>query len=86
VQDLSNLPLAKTALWVSSMSGGNTTSSNANAMSAPGSVPVDPMPNAKDVADPAVGPMQDIPVGKLAETISESYSPSPVSWKGTPSA
>lgn len=85
MQDLSDLPLARTALWVSSMSGGNTTSSNENAMSAPGSVPVDPMPNAKEVADPAVGPMQDVPVGKLAEAISE-YRPSAVSWKGTPSA
>jgi hypothetical protein len=86
MQDLSGLPLAKTALWVSSMSGGNTTSSNANAMSAPGSVPVDPMPNAEHTADPAVGPMEDVPVGKLAETISETFTPSPVSWKGTPSA
>ena len=86
MQDLSGLPLAKTALWVSSMSGGNTTSSNANAMSAPWSVPVDPMPAARDTADPAVGPMEDIPVGKLAERIDNSYSPSPVTWKGTPSA
>jgi hypothetical protein len=86
MQDLSGLPLAKTALWVSSMSGGNTTSSNANAMSAPGSVPVDPMPNAKDAADPTVGPMQDVPVGKLAERIDNSYAPSAVSWKETPSA
>jgi len=86
MQDLSGLPLAKTALWTSSMSGGNTISSNANAMSAPGSVPVDPMPNAKDVADPAVGPMQDVPVGSPPRHISESYTPSPVSWKETPSA
>ena len=86
MQDLSGLPLAKTALWVSSMSGGNTTSSNANAMSAPGSVPVDPMPAAKDAADPAVGPMEDVPVGSPPRHIGDSYTPSPVTWKGTPSA
>jgi hypothetical protein len=86
MQDLSNLPLAKTSLWVSSMSGGNTTSSNANAMSAPGSVPVDPMPNAKDAADPTVGPMQDVPLGSPPRRIDDSFSPSPVSWKETPSA
>lgn len=86
MQDLSGLPLAKTALWVSSMSGGNTTSSNANAMSAPGSVPVDPMPTAKEAADPAVGPMEDVAVGSPPRRIDTSYSPSPVSWKGTPSA
>ena len=86
MQDLSSLPLAKTALWVSSMSGGNTTSSNANAMSAPGSVPVDPMPNARDTADPAVGPMEDIPLNFPPRPISDSFTPSAVSWKETPSA
>jgi hypothetical protein len=86
MQDLSNLPLAKTSLWVSSMSGGNTTSSNENAMSAPGSVPVDPMPTAKEAADPAVGPMQDIPLNYPPRPISDSFTPSPVTWKGTPSA
>ena len=86
MQDLSGLPLAKTSLWVSSMSGGNTTSSNENAMSAPGSVPVDPMPAAKETADPAVGPMEDVPLGSPPRRIDASYSPSPVTWKGTPSA
>ena len=86
MQDLSSLPLAKTSLWVSSMSGGNTTSSNENAMSAPGSMPVDPMPNAKDAADPAVGPMQDIPLNYPPRPIHDGFTPSPVAWKGTPSA
>jgi hypothetical protein len=52
VQDLSNL--AKDSMWVTSQAGGNMTSSNEKAMTAPGSPPVDPLPDRAKQDDPTV--------------------------------
>ena len=82
MQDLSRL--AEGALTVSSMAAGNMVSSNEHAMTAPGSRPVDPLPDRMDQGDPAldVGPAR--PVGKPARHPQPgSYSPSSVTWKGT---
>jgi hypothetical protein len=55
VKDLSHL--AKDSLTVTSQAGGNMSSSSKNAMTAPGSEPVDPVQPASKQGDPAL----DIP-------------------------
>jgi hypothetical protein len=54
--DLSHLlrPDPVSALVPTSQAAGNMTSSNANARTAPGSVPVDPLPPAAEQDDPDV--------------------------------
>jgi hypothetical protein len=57
VQDLSKTVFSGdpiTALAPVSMAGGNMMSDNKLAMTAPGSQPVDPLPPAKEQADPKV--------------------------------
>ena len=63
-QDLSGMPLARSSMWPTSQAAGNMTSSARNAMTAPGSPPVDPLPPASEQGDPDVqysGP--EIPAG-----------------------
>ena len=53
MQDLSHL--ATNSLTVSSMAAGNMVSSNEQAMTAPGSRPVDPLPGREDQGGPNPG-------------------------------
>jgi len=76
--DLSHL--AQGSLSVSSMSGGNTTSSNAAAMTAPGSAPVDRLPSASQFGDPSLE-FTAKPVGVYER--GSGYAPSPPAWKET---
>jgi len=62
-QDLSAMPLAKSSMWPSSQAAGNMTSSNAQAMTAPGSDPVDPLPDRAEQGDPSVTVGKAIPPG-----------------------
>lgn len=81
MKDLS--PLAKDSLTASSMAGGNMTSSNRTAQTAPGSQPVDPMPAAEYQDDPAIplsAPMKTGTSGKPQARGQSSYTPSPVRW------
>jgi hypothetical protein len=76
MQDLSHL--AAGSLAVSSMSGGNTVSSNAAALTAPGSTPVDPPAVLK--ADPALEfTAKHVSVYEHGG----GYAPSPPVWKET---
>ncbi len=75
--------LAKDSMWSSSMAGGNMTSSNRAAMTAPGSSPVDPMPAAENQDDPAIPlstPMKTGTSGKPQASGQASYVPAPVRW------
>lgn len=56
MQDLSHLcnPDPISSLTPTSMAAGNMESSNANAMTAPGSPPVDPLPPAAEQDDPDI--------------------------------
>jgi hypothetical protein len=60
-QDLSGM--AKDSMWPSSMAGGNMASSNEKAMTAPGSDPVDPLPDRAKQGDPTVDIPESIPIG-----------------------
>jgi hypothetical protein len=66
-------------MWVTSQAAGNMTASNEQAMTAPGSQPVDPLPPAKDQGDPTV----QVPAAKppVVAKHGDGYTPSPVSWK-----
>lgn len=83
-QDLSEL--ASGSLAVSSMAGGNMSSTNRPAMTAPGSPPVDPLPPADEQGDPAIrlgarsAPGTD---GKPQASEHTSYTPAPVRWGRT---
>jgi hypothetical protein len=81
VKDLSSL--AEGSLAVSSMAGGNMMSSNHLAQTAPGSRPVDPLPDRTSQGDPAVdiGPPRAVGDDGRPEP-GTSYSPSPLTWKG----
>jgi hypothetical protein len=54
VRDLSEL--AADSMWLTSQSAGNMTSSSKQAMTAPGSTPVDPLPDRVHQSDPQVVP------------------------------
>lgn len=62
-QDLSGMPLARSSLWPTSQAGGNMTSSSQDAMTAPGSEPVDPLPDRAEQGDPAVRLPPPVPPG-----------------------
>jgi hypothetical protein len=64
VQDLSSILPSDpvTALVPTSQAGGNMTSDSKLALTAPGSEPVDPLPPAKQQADPRVSPSNSRPV------------------------
>jgi hypothetical protein len=81
MQDLSKL--AKDSPWSSSQAAGNMTSSNREAMTAPGSPPVDPVQPASDQGDPTVKLGAQMPVGtsgKPQASGQTSFTPTPVRW------
>lgn len=83
-QDLSDL--ADNSLTASSMAGGNMTSSNRTAMTAPGSPPVDPLVPAEKQDDPAIKMGSEMPIGtdgKPQASGETSYTPVPVRWGRT---
>lgn len=80
MQDLS--ALAKDSMWVTSEAAGNMTSSNEKAMTAPGSRPVDPLPDRDDQGDPTVD--LGSPKPPTVGTTGGGYTPSPVAWKAAP--
>ena len=82
MKDLSSL--AAGSLTVSSMAAGNMVSSNEHAQTAPGSRPVDPLPDRTDQGDPALDVGAARPVGQPARhpRPSTSFSPTAVTWKG----
>lgn len=61
LQDLSHL--AVNSITATSQAAGNMTSSNRQAMTAPGSQPVDPLPPTMDQDDPNLTMSPEIPVG-----------------------
>ena len=81
MQDLSHL--AASSIAPTSQAGGNMMSSNELAMTAPGSHPVDPLPDRDHQGDPRLDIPAATPVGTAASRRPGSYSPSPVSWKDT---
>jgi hypothetical protein len=60
-QDLSGMPLAKNSMWPTSQAAGNRQAKPDNAMTAPGSNPVDRELKDSDMADPEVDVGQAIP-------------------------
>jgi hypothetical protein len=78
MQDLSHL--AAGSLAVSAMSGGNTVSTNAAALTAPGSPPVDVMPESAAHADPG---LTFTAKHRTVLTAGAGYAPSPAVWKET---
>jgi hypothetical protein len=69
MQDLSQL--AQDSMWPTSQAAGNMTSSNDQAMTAPGSLPVTPLPDRQHQDDP---------------NVSMSGPPVPVCYSGKPQA
>lgn len=67
---------------VSSMAAGNMVSSNEHAQTAPGSQPVDPLPDRTSQGDPTIdiGPARA--VGDNGRPEPGTYSPTPLTWKG----
>jgi hypothetical protein len=81
--DLSEL--ADDSMWPSSMAGGNMQSSNKLAMTAPGSEPVDPVPDRSEQGDPHVAlasPMPPATDGKPKARTDHTPAPRP-SWGPT---
>jgi hypothetical protein len=88
MQDLSSLlpgdPV--TALAPTSQSGGNMMSDSKLAVTAPGSQPVDPLPPAKEQADPKVTPSNSTqikPGTAGRKKPRNGYSPGLPAWKTT---
>lgn len=86
MQDLSGLlpgdPV--TAIAPTSQAGGNMMSSNRQAMSAPGSLPTDPLPPEKEQGDPEITASNGPSVTKGGKDRHPgSYSPSAPAWKNT---
>jgi hypothetical protein len=89
MQDLSHLlpgdPV--TALAPTSQAGGNMMSDNKLAGTAPGSPPVDPLPPAKEQADPKISVSNSVPVrpGTSGKPRAESgpLNPGSLSWTRT---
>ena len=81
MQDLSHL--AAGSITATSQAGGNMMSSSNLAMTAPGSQPVDPLPDRAKQGDPKLDVPAATPVGTAPARAPKSYSPSPVSWKDT---
>jgi hypothetical protein len=82
VRDLSHL--AANSMTVTSQEGGNLVHDNSPAMTAPGSAPVTPMPDEKQMPDPVldVGPPRA--VGAPAHGHGQpgkGYSPAATTWK-----
>jgi hypothetical protein len=84
MRDLS--PLAKNSVTATSQAAGNMTSSPDNAMTAPGSQPVDPLPPTADQDDPDIAMPRPIPVswtGKPPPRASPGWHPPAPSWTAT---
>lgn len=79
MQDLSGE--ARFGMWVTSQAGGNMTSSNEQAMTAPGSQPADPLPDRAHQGDPTVEVGAPMPVGTAPSRLPAEYRPLPVTWK-----
>ena len=79
MQDLSNL--AAGSLAPTSQAGGNMMSSNAQAMTAPGSEPVDPLPDRDHQGEPTLDVGSKQPVGTAQDRRPTGYAPSPAAWK-----
>jgi hypothetical protein len=85
VQDLSRL--AEDSMWVTSQAGGNMMSGRPKAMSAPGSVPVNPLPAASEQDEPNVEMGPVIPVGDTGRPEPSHSLPSgTASWTRTATA
>ena len=78
MEDLSHL--ATKSLAVTSQAGGNMMSSNELAQTAPGSQPVDPLPDRAKQGDPTLD-VTDKPISVL--THGSGYTPSRPAWKET---
>jgi hypothetical protein len=79
VKDLSHL--ADDSMWVTSQAGGNMQSSNRLAMTAPGSQPVDPVPDRTQQGDPHIELEAKRPPGQDGKPQpSKSYTPNPARW------
>ncbi len=79
MQDLS--ALAKDSLAVTSQAGGNMQSSSRLAMTAPGSAPVDPVPDRSKQGDPELEIGPETPPGTDGKPQPRtSYTPSPARW------
>jgi hypothetical protein len=84
MKDLS--PLAKNSMWPTSQSGGNRMCSNSEAMTAPGSSPVDPEIPSAQQSDPSVtipAPMPSGTSGKPQASKQDSYHPARPAWGAT---
>jgi hypothetical protein len=81
MQDLSHL--AANSMTVTSQAGGNMQSSNEQAMTAPGSDPVDPLPDRTKQGNPTLQ-VTNKPRSVLTHGV--AYSPAAVTWKEIPSA
>ena len=79
MQDLSSM--AKNGPWITSQAGGNMMSSNEQAMTAPGSLPADPLPDRSEQGDPKVTATAK---PRSVLTHGTTYAPSPAVWKETP--
>lgn len=77
--DLSHLALD--GPWVTSQAAGNMASGNEQAQTAPGSVPVDPMPDRDHQGDPVVGTSGRRPVGTPPGRTGGVFIPPPIIWK-----
>ena len=79
MQDLSHL--AANSVTATSQAAGNMVSSNDQAMTAPGSRPVDPLPDRTKQGEPDldIGPAQ--PVGTARGRGPVPYNPTPATWK-----
>jgi hypothetical protein len=85
VEDLSSL--AKDSMWITSQAAGNMMSSNEKAMAAPGSRPVDPLPDRDNQVDPTVDvPKQTQPGddGKTQAKGEDWSPPGPPKWGFAP--
>lgn len=82
MKDLSNL--ARDSMTVTSQAGGNMSSSNEQAMTAPGSEPVDPLPDREHQGDPKLDIGPEMAVGTDGKRQpGTGYTPAPRQWKTT---
>lgn len=77
MQDLSHL--AANSMTATSQEGGNQVHDNSPAMTAPGSAPVTPMPDAGNMPDPELGTSSRVKVSTQKQP--GGYTPSPRQWK-----
>ena len=76
-----SVSLAAGSLAPTSQAGGNMMSSNAQAMTAPGSEPVDPLPDRDHQGEPTLDVGSKQPVGTAQDRRPTGYAPSPAAWK-----